>query len=151
MLPHLYRNYVACLSMPSSANQIFVRRSSRKFEKYLSEQQFSKTIKENLMAGLSQWTSSNEEHPILISPTRGRVAPLEQVATSAFSEQSLLGWEAALNGHLSLSWRKALLFGSSTGDVDEVKSILRQLIKKLFHFSLSHYGPLEMAFCMVAL
>lgn len=56
---------------------------------------------------------------------------MEQVATKAFVEQTQLGWEAAFNGHLSISWRKELLFGSSTGDVDDVEGILRQLMKKL--------------------
>ena len=121
------------------ASQVVKFRETKlhQFDTYLASQEFSRSLKENLSAGIRQWTSSLEERPNLTSPTRGRVAPLEQVATKAFTEQSRLGWEVLLTGQLSVYWRQALLFGSSTGDEDAVEDILRQLIKKLFLLSLS--------------
>jgi len=40
-----------------------------------------------------------------------------------------------MNG--TIYWRRALLFGSSTGDVDAIESVLRNLIKKVLALSLS--------------
>ena len=62
--------------------------------------------------------------------------PADQLATTAFADQTSLGWDAFFRGQLSTSWRKAILYSSPVRDNDTTETHLRWLLKKLHKYSL---------------
>ena len=104
---------------------------------YLDEQEIPRPVKQCIYNGIEGWFGSAEEKPVLHAPTRGKLMPADQLATMAFSDQTNIGWEAFLRGHISTSWRKAILLANPIRDEDATELHLRRLIKKLHALSLS--------------
>jgi hypothetical protein len=103
----------------------------------MSEWDFSPSILQNILHGVSEWLASQEDHPDLVSPTRGRAWPLDQLTTRAFSDQNRIGWLPFLRGHISVYWRHALVYAHPKKDEEAVDSLLKKLVKQLFTFSLA--------------
>ena len=104
---------------------------------FLDEQDLPTQMKQCLYHGITEWTRSIVDAPRYIAPTRGKVTAVDQLATQAYVEQTQLGWNALLRGHLSITWRKVYRQAHRIVDEQTMDILFRRLIRKLHQFSLS--------------
>ena len=115
----------------------FREKELQQLSEFLSEQELPTPLKQCLLYGIMEWTRGEMETPSFLAPTRGRVAVVDQLATQAYVEQTHLGWDAILRGHLSVGWRKVYRHANRTADEHNMDTLFRRLLRKLLQFSLS--------------
>jgi hypothetical protein len=58
-------------------------------------------IQDHIVLGLHKWESGQPIRP----PRCGSVAPIDMLLTNAFVEQTTIGWDNFVKGHITSSWR----------------------------------------------